>query len=876
MKKGFTMHRHVRVDTLAIACAPILLVGCLACLGCGRGDVGAAVSDPHAPSAQARADGVDSLKVYGQVPAFQLTDQAGTDFDSETLAGKVWVANFFFTQCPSTCPRQSLEIRKLHDSKWARAGDVKFLSISVQPEVDTPEVLERYAQQFDADPERWHFLTGARDDIWRLSKTGFYLPVEDTPPEQEVPILHSPMLILVDRAMRIRGFFDSQSLAGVGELRDGIRTLLDDESSNEFVAEQQQAEKPDLSDLENDLEGAFAKQPGEATENAKVIYAPSRSRVLAPWMLDRAERQRDTREQFEVFYDFRFSDQLPGSGIDFVNRVVEDAGKKYTAAHYDHGNGVAIADIDGDGLYDLYFTNQIGANGLFRNLGGGKFQNITKSANVGLADRISVTASFADIDNDGDPDLFVTTVRHGNACFRNEGGGKFTDVTSRLGLEYKGHSSSAVFFDYDRDGWLDLFLTNVGRYTKDEVGVGNYYRSRENAFAGHLLPELSETCLLYRNVDGKRFEDVTKQVKLVDDSWSGAASPIDANGDGWLDLYVLDMQGPDEYFENIQGKYFEKKTQEVFPTTSWGAMGIKVFDFDNDGRLDLYITDMHSDMSERVGVDGEKKKANMQWPESMLRTNGNSIWGNALFQKQADGSYQEVSDKFNAENYWPWGLSVGDLNADGFEDVFIASSMNLPFRYGVNSVLLNNQGKRFLDSEFILGVEPRREGRTGQPWFTLDCDGPDREHAYAKEHGIKSGKVVVWGALGSRSSVIFDYDGDGDLDIITNDFHSEPLVLSSNLSDRQQIRYLKVKLVGSQSNRDGLGAVVTLRAGKNTYTKVHDGQSGYLSQSSQLLYFGLGEASQVDSIAVTWPSGKQQLVEKVGPINRVLTIEEPR
>jgi hypothetical protein len=388
-----------------------------------------------------------------------------------------------------------------------------------------------------------------------------------------------------------------------------------------------------------------------------------------------------------------------------------------------------------------------------------------------------------------------------------------------------------------------------------------------------LKPELTETSILYKNLDGQRFEDVTARMRLVDDSWSGAATPIDANEDGWIDLYTLDMQGHDEYFENIGGKVFAKRSREVFPKTPWGAMGVKVFDYDNDGRMDLYITDMHSDMSQDIGIEQEKLKADMQWSESMLQSGGQSIWGNALFHKQPDGSYEEVSDAMGAENYWPWGLSVGDLNADGFEDVFIASSMNLPLRYGINSVLLNNLGKRFLDSEFILGVEPRRDGITAKPWFTLDCDGADRDHKYAKQAGITSGKVVVWSALGSRSSVIFDFDNDGDLDIVTNDFNSPPMILESNLADRHPVRFLKVQLVGEESNRDGLGAVVDVVTDRGSYRKVHDGQSGYLSQSSHQLYFGLDDATKVTEVRIAWPSGTKQVIRPT-EINNVLVVVE--
>ena len=604
------------------------------------------------------------------------------------------------------------------------------------------------------------------------------------------------------------------------------------------------------------------------------------------WMQPRRAAQLEAAISFDVFHDFQFVDQQPESGIRFRHYPVDDAARDYKSAHYDHGNGITIADIDGDDLLDVYLLTQVGGNELWRNLGGGKFENITETSSTALAERISVTASFADLDNDGDPDLLVTTVRGGNALFRNDGDGVFQDITEASGLSYSGHSSSIVCFDFDRDGLLDVFVTNIGKYTIDEEaqatiiegGDFRYYVALNDAFSGQLKPERFEKSLLYRNLGDNRFENVSEAMGLMDTGWTGAASPIDANGDGWIDLYVLNMQGHDEYYENDQGKRFVRKSREVFPKTPWGSMGIKVFDFDNDGQMDIYVTDMHSDMSQSVPPADEKKKADMQYPESFLLSEGQSLYGNAFYRSNGDGSFQEISDRIGAENYWPWGLSVGDLNADGFEDAFVASSMNYPFRYGVNSLLLNSHGKHFLDSEFVLGVEPRRDGRTSGFCFTIAADereflGSAKPYLEAICEG-RSGAIDVWGALGTRSSAIFDLDNDGDLDIITNEFNAEPMVLVSNLSEKKEIAFIKIRLVGKQSNRDGLGAKVVVSTKSATYTKVHDGQSGYLSQSSYPLYFGLGDENSVERIEVTWPTGKTQVVADLLAINKLVTVTE--
>ena len=605
-----------------------------------------------------------------------------------------------------------------------------------------------------------------------------------------------------------------------------------------------------------------------------------------PWLESRRQAQVAAAAGYAVFCDFSFTDRQLASGIAFHHHIVDDSGRHYRPNHYDHGNGIALADVDGDGRTDLYFVNQAGPNGLWRNAGGGQFADITERGGVALAGRIGVTASFADLDNDGAPDLYVTNVRVGNVLFRNQGDGRFADISQESGLDHQGHSSAALFFDYDRDGQLDLFLTNVGQYTErgDPVAVigfapeeqpeqYHYYVGFKDAFAGHLKPERTERSLLFRNVGENRFVDVTEEVGIKADGWSGDAVPLDANEDGWPDLYVLNMQGHDQYYENDQGQHFIDKSLAVFPRTPWGAMSAQILDFDNNGHQDLYITDMHSDMSEDIGPEREKLKSRMQWTESFLRSGGRSIYGNAFYHRQADGTYAEISDSIGAENYWPWGLSAGDLNADGYEDVFITASMNYAFRYAVNSLLLNDRGKGFLDAEFALEVEPRREGRTAMPWFVLDCAG---EYAAHPDCEGRSGPHVFWGALGSRASALADLDDDGDLDIVTNEFNAPPLLLISDLSDQKaDLNFLKVRLIGTRSNRDGLGAVVSVHTRTQTYTRVHDGKSGYLSQSLLPLYFGLGPVSTVERIQVQWPSGTAQTV--AGPIesNQLVEIREP-
>lgn len=617
----------------------------------------------------------------------------------------------------------------------------------------------------------------------------------------------------------------------------------------------------------------------------KQVINPYGNTNTLPALEQNNREQLAAAQSWKVFHDFQFTDTYEESGIRFEHHPVDDASKNYMAVHYDHGNGLAVADVDGDGKLDVYFVNQLGESQLWRNVGAGKFENITSQAGVGLADKICVAASFSDVDNDGKPDLLVTTVRMGTFLFKNLGGGKFSDTAdSGLNINPKRHphSSGAVFFDFDRDGLLDLFIANVGSYTTEEKGRGGFNRGRKDAFQGWQYPLRSEQSVLYRNLGGGKFKDASKEMGLEHRGWSGDATVCDVNGDGFPDLYVLSMSGDDKLYINEAGKRFVEKTEQYFPKTPWGAMGVKFFDWNNDGLMDLFVTDMHSDMTGAQIKTGdtnftarfEKVKSepwcSIEWSPAALRGASNNILGNAFYVNRGAGKFEEVSQKIGAETYWPWGISVADLNADGFEDVFVTAGMGYPLRYAKNSVLLNDSGERFVDSEFVLGIEPRKGNRIEKEFFTLDCSGIDKKHPLCEG---KSGMVTVLGSTSSRSSAAVDLDGDGDLDLITNEWNDHPMVLISNLAQKKKIHFAKIKLVGTTSNRDAIGATVKLHCGGKVYTRYNDGKSGYLSQSVVPIYFGLGGSEKIERVEVTWPSGKTQTRADVA-VNSETTITE--
>ena len=785
----------------------------------------------------------DLVQILHRLPQFTLTDQDGEETAWHDLYGRVWLANFMFTRCEGQCPAQTEQMKLLHDmlGDFQNWGNTRLVSISVDPQHDDPEVLSAHIRDRELDTAQWRFLTGIKAAVTGLIRDGFKLPAAAD--EASGRIADSGYIVLVDWEGRVRGYYDRFDEQGLAVLKRDVTRV-----SYERVV-----------------------QPPDSAEPA--------------WIDGRMRAQLDSARDFEVFHDFKFSDETANSGITFRHKLVDDAASVYKAVHYDHGNGIAVADVDQDGLYDIYFTSQAGTNELWRNLGDGKFEDITDRAGLRFVGRVGVAASFADIDNDGDPDLYITNVRTGNLMFENDGSGRFEDISRESRTDIAAHSSGSTFFDYDRDGLVDLYISNIGVYTTNEISPismytdqgqvvtdEEYYVGFMDAFGGHLKPERTENSTLFRNTGNNVFEDVTREVNLIDSSWTGDAVVIDGNNDNWPDLYVINMQGNDEYYENVEGREFVQKSRELFPKTSWGSMGVASFDFDNDGDLDIYVTDMHSDMAENVDLPREKLKMTKRYPESLLQTGGSSIFGNSFFRNEGNGEFTEISDQIGAENWWPWGLSAGDLNADGYDDVFIASSMNYPFRYAVNSVLLNDRGRRFLDSEYVLGVEPRKHGITAAPWFEINCSGRD---AGSQLCGTTRGRRIIWSALGTRSSVIFDLDQDGDQDIVTLEFNQPPLVLISDLSAQTAINYITVKLNGVRSNRDGVGATVRVFAGEDIYTKMNHGKSGYLSQSVLPLYFGVGNNTEIDKIEVTWPSGSVQVVDSAVELNQLIEITEP-
>ncbi|MBI1322440.1 CRTAC1 family protein [bacterium] len=507
----------------------------------------------------------------------------------------------------------------------------------------------------------------------------------------------------------------------------------------------------------------------------------------------------------------RFVDMTQKLGIDFRHVSGSTDDKAVPTAN---GSGVAVFDFDGDGRMDLYFAQSTflpvnpaaGHTGrLYRNGADGRFVEVTAGSGLDARTHFTHAAIAGDIDNDGDPDLYLCNYGK-NVLFRNDGGGKFVDISSQSRTDFEGWSSSAAFLDYDADGLLDLYVSTYADWKYPD----------DNRFCGDVAKKVRLYCdpkelrpapdRLFRNLGGGKFEDVSKRAGIDRPDGHGfGVIAADLNVDGKIDLYVANDQDPNFLFLNRGDGTFEDATAVAGAALdsrghAQAGMGVDAEDVDGDGLPEIVVTNFSNEP-------------------------------NTLYRNMGQGLFMDVTSAWGLTAIslpWVgWGTTLTDFDTDGFPDLFVADG-------------------HLDDNRHLLGVE---FSQPEPPLLLRNIEGKRFENVAAGAgdyFGTKHvGRGVGWG----------DLDNDGDVDLVISHKDGPPGILF-NESPRAGRHFLRLKLQGTKSNRDAIGTLVEFESGGRKIVRQVKGGCGLMSSHDNRLTVGLGEVPKIDLLTVRWPSGK--------------------
>lgn len=560
------------------------------------------------------------------------------------------------------------------------------------------------------------------------------------------------------------------------------------------------------------------------------------------------------------------------TGVTFTNTITTtDSHNIQTDIFIYNGAGVAAGDVDNDGLADIYLTGNMVSSRLYLNRGDMRFEDITESAGV-TTDRWATGATMVDIDGDDDLDIYVSVSgpewskpeERANLLFVNNGDRTFTEAASAWGIDDTGFTTHAAFLDYDRDGDLDLFLlgNSPGEFARGRTG-----RSQP----GPRTANADGLDRLYRNSGDDTFTNVSEEAGILKSLGYGlGVVATDLNRDGWPDIYVSNDITPNDvlYINNKDGT-FTDRAGEWLGHTSFAGMGIDIADFANNGWPDILQTDMMpDDLASRKRVSGSTtygdfvmQRRDGSYPSYNLNTlqlnHGTADDGSIIFSEIA---------RFAGVAYtnWSWSALFADYDNDGLKDILITNGYPKAVTdYDYQSKMIN---ARYTDSE------------------QLERDILNELHAFNVPNAIFRNegdltftrKTEEWGLerpAFSYGAAYTDLNNDGRLDLVINNIDAPAFIFENIRPPGDSSHYLQIRLEGDHPNRQGIGASLVLTSGGQKQTIDHTPYRGYMSTMDDRVHFGLGAAAHVDTLEVTWPDGRYQVLTDMAA-DRMITIRQ--
>lgn len=552
------------------------------------------------------------------------------------------------------------------------------------------------------------------------------------------------------------------------------------------------------------------------------------------------------------------------TGINFINEIKEDEAKNVLSYEYFYnGGGVAVGDINNDGLPDIFFTSNLKSNKLYLNQGNFHFKDITKSAKVSGRNGWKTGCTMADVNGDGWLDIYVCYSGNGNAASRrnelyiNNHDGTFTESAKQYGLDDTGCSTQAIFFDYDRDGDLDCYVLNHNIKAYKNVGLHYLKNDYDSLAADHL----------YRNDNG-HFVDVSRQAGISGNpiSFGLGVGVSDINGDGWPDIYVSnDYTEQDYLYINNKNGTFSQKEMYAFGHMSEFSMGNDIADINNDGLTDIITLDMLPEDNHRQKLLQAQENYELY---QYMATNGfhYQFMRNMLQLNNGNGTFSEIGQQAGMSNTdWSWAPLIADLDNDGNKDLFIT-----------NGYMRDYTNKDFLKywGDYLVKQAVNRDS---VHYFDIVKMMPSTNVSkYAfRNNGDLSFKNVSeeWGLKKfglSNGAAYADLDNDGNLDLIVNNINQPAFIFKNQGSGNH---YLTIHLKGFGKNSFGLGAKLYCYTNGNMQFLEQMPTRGYQSSVSEVLHFGLGKATEIDSLKIIWLNGTSETLFHI-KANQSITLEQ--